>query len=168
MNPFESLAEGAVAACVDIGGTKVAVTLATRRGFASRLVEPTATAGRNDAVARQVLRMIAGACASVGVSEDALGAVGIASTGPFVDNGGLVELASPNLCGARVGAGRQRLPNDWLTAPIVAWFEQAVQHAVCVEFERYIEDGDLAKTKERIDLLQRELEQTGGHVGMYL
>ena len=57
---------------------------------------------------------------------------------------------------------------DWLTAPIVAWFEQAVQHAVCVEFERYIEAGDLAKTKERIDLLQRELEQTGGHVGMYL
>ena len=55
-----------------------AVTLATRRGFAARLVEPTATAGRNDAVARQVLRMIAGACASAGVSEDALGAVGIA------------------------------------------------------------------------------------------
>ena len=61
MNPFESLAEDAIAACVDIGGTKVAVTLATRRGFAARLVEPTDTAGRNDAVARQVLRRIAGA-----------------------------------------------------------------------------------------------------------
>jgi hypothetical protein len=57
---------------------------------------------------------------------------------------------------------------DWLTAPVVAWFERAVQHAVCVEFERYIAAGDLARTKERIDLLQRELEKTGGHVGMYL
>jgi hypothetical protein len=57
---------------------------------------------------------------------------------------------------------------DWLTAPIVEWFAQSVQHAVCVEFDRYIAAGDLAKTKERIDKLQAELEKSGGHVGMYL
>ena len=57
---------------------------------------------------------------------------------------------------------------DWLTAPIVGWFGQSVQHAVCVEFDRYIEAGDLAKTKERMARLQAELEKSGGHVGMYL
>lgn len=57
---------------------------------------------------------------------------------------------------------------DWLTAPIVEWFGQSVQHAVCVEFDRYIEAGDLAKTKARMARLQAELEQSGGHVGMYL
>ncbi|HZN35455.1 MAG TPA: hypothetical protein VFB80_16620 [Pirellulaceae bacterium] len=57
---------------------------------------------------------------------------------------------------------------DWLTAPVVQWFAQSVQHAVCVEFDRYIEAGDLAKTKARMERLQAELEKTGGHVGMYL
>jgi hypothetical protein len=57
---------------------------------------------------------------------------------------------------------------DWLTAPIVQWFQESVQHAVCVEFDRYIEAGDLAKTKERMARLQAELEKSGGHVGMYL
>jgi hypothetical protein len=57
---------------------------------------------------------------------------------------------------------------DWLTAPVVAWFQQAVQYAVCVEFDRYIEAGDLARTKERMAKLQTEIEARGGHVGMYL
>ena len=57
---------------------------------------------------------------------------------------------------------------DWLTAPVVDWFAQSVQHAVCVDFDRYIEAGDLQKTKERIARLQVEIEKTGGHVGMYL
>ena len=57
---------------------------------------------------------------------------------------------------------------DWLTAPVVEWFAESVQQAVRVEFERYIEAGDLEKTKERIAKMQAEVEKTGGHVGMYL
>jgi len=57
---------------------------------------------------------------------------------------------------------------DWLTAPVVEWFQLAVQHAVCVDFDRYIEAGDLARTKERMEKLQAQIEKTGGHVGMYL
>lgn len=57
---------------------------------------------------------------------------------------------------------------DWLTAPIVEWFHQSVSHAVRVEFDRYIEAGDLDKAKERMQKLQAEMEQSGGHVGMYL
>ena len=57
---------------------------------------------------------------------------------------------------------------DWLTAPVVEWFHESVQHAVCAEFDRYIAAGDLAKTKARMEKLQAEVEKTGGHVGMYL
>jgi hypothetical protein len=57
---------------------------------------------------------------------------------------------------------------DWLTAPIVEWFHSSVSHAVRVEFDRYIEAGDLAKAKERMRKLQAEIEKSGGHVGMYL
>jgi hypothetical protein len=57
---------------------------------------------------------------------------------------------------------------DWLTAPVVEWFHQTVIHAVKAEFDRYIEAGDLAKTKERMQKLQAEMEKSGGHVGMYL
>lgn len=57
---------------------------------------------------------------------------------------------------------------DWLTAPVTEWFQQTVQHAVCVEFGRYIAAGDLAKTKLRMERLQAEIEKSGGHVGMYL
>lgn len=57
---------------------------------------------------------------------------------------------------------------DWLTTPIVQWFEQCVSRSVAVEFDRYIEAGDLQKTKERIARLQAETEQSGGFVGMYL
>lgn len=57
---------------------------------------------------------------------------------------------------------------DWLTAPVVAWFAQSVSEAVKVEFDRYIEAGDLAKAKERAARMQAEMEKSGGYVGMYL
>lgn len=57
---------------------------------------------------------------------------------------------------------------DWLTAPIVKWFEQSVSRAVAIEFDRYIAAGDLQAAKDRIARLQAETEAKGGYVGMYL
>jgi hypothetical protein len=57
---------------------------------------------------------------------------------------------------------------DWLTAPIVKWFEQSVSHAILIEFDRYIAAGDLQAAKDRIARLQAETEEKGGYVGMYL
>ena len=57
---------------------------------------------------------------------------------------------------------------DWLTAPVVEWFHSAVTRAVLVEFDRYIEAGDLAKAKERAAAIQAQMEKSGGYVGMYL
>ena len=57
---------------------------------------------------------------------------------------------------------------DWLTAPIVAWFQETVRRAVMVEFERYIAAGDLQKTIQRIAKLQETMDARGGFIGMGL
>ncbi len=114
-------------ACIDIGGTKVSVSLVASAGdvlpyadqFLARRSEPTAKTGAPDAVAQQVLRLVSSACAQVGTSLDALQAVGVASCGPFVIHDGLIALAAPNICGGVAGPARG-LPNDWLSAPLEA------------------------------------------------
>jgi len=57
---------------------------------------------------------------------------------------------------------------DWLTQPVAAWFMDSVQHAVLVEFDRYIAVGDLAQTVDRIAQQQAQSDQSGGYMGMYL
>ncbi|RZL97605.1 MAG: ROK family protein, partial [Variovorax sp.] len=106
-------------ACVDVGGTKVAVSLS--RDSASppmgRRSEPTATRGGNDALALQILRLIGEVCAGQGVDPASVDRVGVSSTGPFVIADGRIECASPNICGGIAGPARG-LPNDWTTAPL--------------------------------------------------
>ena len=123
--PELRLAHGAApVACVDIGGTKVAVNLVDHRGALGRHVEPTAKEGAPDALARQVLRMIGASCDDAHINPRDIAAVGVASCGPFVLNQGLVELASPNICGGLAGSGRG-LPNDWATAVLEAPLREA-------------------------------------------
>ncbi len=112
-------------ACVDIGGTKVAVSVADRNGIRGRVTEPTAKEGAPDALSQQIIRLIRQSCASVGLSGSSISAVGVSSCGPFVMRDGLVELAAPNICGGLAGPARG-LPNDWqsalLEAPLRATF----------------------------------------------
>jgi len=56
----------------------------------------------------------------------------------------------------------------WLTEPIVAWLAETVNQSVSVEFDCFIEAGDLEKTKQRIETLQAASDEAGGFIGMYL
>ncbi len=120
-------AGAAPVACVDIGGTKVAVSILDQRGIQGRQTEATAKEGRSDALAQQVLRLLDAACAAARIHRNDLGAVGVASCGPFVLRQGHIELAAPNICGGLAGAARG-LPNTWtsavLEAPLRAAFAQ--------------------------------------------
>jgi len=108
-------------ACVDIGGTKVAVSLSAATGepLVGRRSEPTAKTGDNDAVAVQIMRMIDEVCAEQGVDAGTIDRVGVSSTGPFELRDGMVELATPNICGGIAGPARG-LPNSWMTAIVEA------------------------------------------------
>lgn len=120
MDQFLCLPAGSTArACVDIGGTKVAVSLVTDRGIGGKVSEPTAKVGDNDALARQIIRLVGESCALIGVAPASVQAVGVSSCGPFVIREGQVELAAPNICGGLAGKARG-LPNDWMTAVLEA------------------------------------------------
>ncbi len=56
----------------------------------------------------------------------------------------------------------------WLNETSVEFLAESVKHAVAVEFNRYIQAGDLTKTKERIDAMQDQMEQGDGFQAMYL
>ncbi|MBI1249154.1 hypothetical protein GC197_15085 [bacterium] len=56
----------------------------------------------------------------------------------------------------------------WLSEPIVHWFQETVQRSVAVEFDRYIQAGDLKKTEERIAKIKAESESGDSFLGMYL
>ena len=57
---------------------------------------------------------------------------------------------------------------DWLTEPIVNWFESSVEHSVKHEFNTYIQAGDLSKAKQRVEEIESSSDQEGGYLGMYL
>ena len=129
-------------ACVDIGGTKVAVSIADDQGVRGRVVEPTAKEGSSDALAMQIIRLVGQSGQLAGVAVGDLARVGVASCGPFVMNQGCVELATPNICGGLAGQARG-LPNDWTTALLEAPL-RAVFRGVRVE-----NDGIAALEAER-------------------
>jgi hypothetical protein len=57
---------------------------------------------------------------------------------------------------------------NWLNEPVVDWLRESVSHAVCVEFDRYIQAGDLEQAKQRIEQLQAASDEADGFMGMYL
>ena len=131
-------------ACIDIGGTKVIVSLSSGAGLellASRK-ELTAKTGRNDALGRQVIRMVDEACAELGIAPETVQCAGVASCGPFVVRDGLIEVAAPNICGGIAGPARG-LPNDWQTALLEAPLRQRFEQV------RVENDGVAALEAER-------------------
>src|SRR5512133_2682553 len=112
-------------ACIDIGGTKVAVSLSSGTGLAlyARRSEATVKTGSNDALARQVIRLVDEACAEIGIAPATVQRAGVSSCGPFVMRDGLIEVAAPNICGGIAGPARG-LPNDWKTALLEAPLRQ--------------------------------------------
>jgi glucokinase len=150
-------------ACIDIGGTKVAVTLARddarlkpveRLLSATRCTEPTATRGTPLALAEQVLRLLAAAQAQarlLGYVPDPITAVGVSSCGPFVLEGGAVALVTPNICGGVAGPSRG-LPNDWTSVPLEAPLRAALQAQLPAGHEVHLRvenDGVAALEAER-------------------
>lgn len=115
---------------VDIGGTKIAVTVANSEGPLARITAPTIKTGSERAVAEQVLTMLDQACRQAGVDAAQVNDVGVSSCGPFVKLAGLIGLSSPNICGGI--AERSDLENDWTVIPLEAILRERFDRVVIV------------------------------------
>lgn len=101
---------------LDIGGSKMAATIADASGPLARVVQATVKTGTADAIGQQALRLITAACARAGVKHDNISRVGVSSCGPFAFEQQALGLVSPNLCGGL--ARSDDLPNDWDFVPL--------------------------------------------------
>lgn len=101
---------------LDIGGTKLAATVADASGPLARVVAPTARSGGERAVGEQATSLLTQACATAGIEPGMIRRVGVSSCGPFVTVDGAIALVTPNLCGGLSGASD--LPNDWTRIPL--------------------------------------------------
>lgn len=103
-------------AALDIGGSKMAATIADASGPLVRVVQATVKTGATDAIAQQALRLIAAACAQAGASPERISRLGVSSCGPFAFEQQALGLVSPNLCGGLTRS--DDLPNDWTFIPL--------------------------------------------------
>lgn len=56
----------------------------------------------------------------------------------------------------------------WLNQAVVEWLAETAQRAILIEFDRFVQAGDLGKAIERIEEIQKASDESGGFVGMYL
>ena len=106
-------------ACIDVGGTKVAISIARPTGMHGRVAEPTAKQGASDALGQQLLRMVDESCRLAGLPVEEVDAVSVSSCGPYLVREGLIELAAPSVCVGIAGPARG-LPNNWISAILEA------------------------------------------------
>lgn len=98
---------------VDIGGTNMRASLASREGIEKKLRQNVRLKGSVDSLPSQIIEMIKKLCEYGNISLDDVGGIGISSCGPFIKRDNCVSLVSPNLCG---GLAKERgiIPNDWM------------------------------------------------------
>ncbi|MCK5217399.1 MAG: ROK family protein [Methanosarcinales archaeon] len=104
-------------AAVDIGGTKMTVSLANKEGFIIKVYRHVQLTGNNTTIPEQVDYIINYMCKKAKIKKDEIGALGIGSCGPFNKDRGYLVLVAPNLCGGLVKR-RDIIPNDWTGIPL--------------------------------------------------
>lgn len=113
---------------IDIGGTKIAASVAGIDGPLARVTAPTAKSGSERALPEQAVQLLEQACVQAGVAPQSVRTVGVASCGPFVQRDGKLCLSAPNICGGLSGA--DDLPNDWIAVPLQQVLDQRFARAV--------------------------------------
>lgn len=119
---------------IDIGGTKVAITLANSAGIVQKLQAPVVTQGARTAIAEQAWSLIGRACQAQGIASREITALGVSTCSPFItvqDERGRShrEVTAPNLCGG-MGRNPYHLQNNWTSFPLASYFEDKVASVV--------------------------------------
>ncbi|MGA1822346.1 MAG: ROK family protein [Thermoplasmatota archaeon] len=104
-------------AAVDIGATKITVSICSRIGFVRRIHQGIGLSGDELSIPRQVSRMIGKCCELAEIGTQEIVGVGVSSAGPFINLEDHIALVSPNICGG-LAPERGIIPNDWKVVPL--------------------------------------------------
>ena len=115
-------------AAIDIGGSKIAVTLADASGPRYRLIQPTVKTGTSRAIPEQCLTLLQSLCHQADIDFSMINSIGVSACGPFAFQDNLLGLVAPNLCGGLSNAND--LPNDWTFIPMASVLKEQSSHVV--------------------------------------
>ncbi|MFH1316249.1 MAG: ROK family protein [Candidatus Woesearchaeota archaeon] len=101
---------------VDIGGTKISVTIASKVGIKINLIQPTKLIGSNETIPKQADKLIEYACEQIRIKKNSIASVGVSTTSPFLKKGKYKVDIAPNLCGGLLK--NSNIPNKWKYIPI--------------------------------------------------
>jgi len=109
--------ESTYLAAVDIGASKITVSLADDSGILVKVYQETWLAGEPEAIPNQVDTLIQHCCRVISIETRQVSAVGISSAGPFVKRDGKITLVSPNICGG-LASENDAILNNWTSVPL--------------------------------------------------
>ena len=115
-------------AAIDIGGSKIAVTLTDASGPRYRLIQPTVKTGTSRAIPEQCLTLLQSLCIQADIDFSKINSIGVSACGPFAFQDNLLGLVAPNLCGGLSNAND--LPNDWTFIPLASVLQEQCSHVV--------------------------------------
>jgi glucokinase len=135
--------DGPFLAAVDIGGTKITVSIADISGILVKVYRAVQLEGDNLTVPGQVDSLVGYACEQTGIGKDEISVIGVSTCGPFGRRDGELVLVAPNLCG---GLAKERgiIPNDWTEIALQRELSRIYNK---IHFEN---DGISAVTAERM------------------
>ena len=113
---------------LDIGGSKLAATIANDQGPIARVVQATVKSGKPDALGQQCLALLAAAGNAANIDIKEVASVGVSSCGPFAHQDGAIGLVAPNLCGGLTQ--ENDLPNDWIFIPLEATLRKQFSNVI--------------------------------------
>lgn len=115
-------------AAIDIGGSKIAVTLADASGPRYRILQATVKTGPSRAIPEQCLSLLHAVCDQAAIYYSEIVSIGVSACGPFAYQDNLLGLVAPNLCGGLSNA--DDLPNDWTFIPLASVLQEHCGHVV--------------------------------------
>ncbi len=101
---------------IDIGGTKISVSLFNDQGFISRNKAKTKLSGNQETIPLQIIDLAKELCKKNTINLEDIAGVGVSTCGPFLFENGKLCLVGPNLCGSL--STRNSHKNNWRNIPL--------------------------------------------------
>lgn len=105
-------------AAVDIGGTKITVSISGKDSILFKVFELSKKQGNNKTIPNQVDDLISYCCNKINIKKSQISAVGISTCTPFKKIGKKIFICPTNLCGGVAEKRKNGPKNNWKFIPL--------------------------------------------------